>query len=178
MSEHETELVEAARDGDSSAFASLVGGHRQRLYNVCYRICGNHHDAEDALQNALALAWRNLAKFRGASGFGTWVYRIASNTSLELIRRRKDETSLDEDVFGNEVQLADTAPRFEDQITDNDRLNTALESISAEAREALVLQAVGGLKISEIAAHQKSSVSATKVRLHRARKTLQEILQG
>lgn len=61
----EKHLVEAAVNGDERAFATLVSDCKLRAWNVCLRICGNHHDAEDALQSALALAWRNLGKFKG-----------------------------------------------------------------------------------------------------------------
>ncbi|AEI08759.1 ECF-family sigma factor W [Corynebacterium resistens DSM 45100] len=172
----EKALLEAARSGDQRAFASLCEDCRVRAWNVCLRICGNYHDAEDALQSALALAWKNLEKFRGSSTFSTWFYRIASNASLELVRSRKATVSVDDDSFGHEIQLEDFSAQFESSVVENDRVSQALKKIPEKSQEALVLWSVAGLKIQEIAVHQKSSVSATKVRLHRAKKELREIL--
>jgi len=172
----EKALVEAAQNGDERAFSSLVAACRHRAWNVCLRICCNHHDAEDALQSALALAWKNLHKFNGKSSFGTWFYRIATNASLQLIRTRKHTISIDEDSFGNEVELEDFHAEFTESLENQDYLARALETLNIEAREALVLWAVADMKISDIALHQGSSLSATKVRLHRAKKALREIL--
>lgn len=172
------QLLVAARAGDHKAFKALVVDHRLKAWNVCLRICGNHADAEDALQVALVLAWRNLGRFRGEASFGTWFYRIASNSALDLVRRSKDEQSLDQDIFGNEVQVIDYSANFESQLADSEVLNEALSQISLEAREALVLHTVAGLKMSEIATHQNSSASAVKVRIHRAKKKLAAYLGG
>ena len=170
------ELVEQAKNGDQSAFTALLKPHLKIGYNVCYRITGSQHDAEDALAEAMALAYRGMAKFRGDAKFETWFYRIAANASKELMRRKKEAVYIQDDEDG-EIQLADPA------VSDTFRavegmgdITTALNSLSADAREAFVLASVVGLKIAEIAAHQGSSVSATKVRLHRARRTLREML--
>ncbi|APT83913.1 RNA polymerase sigma factor [Corynebacterium aquilae] len=173
---NESALLAAARKGDGQAFGELVTNYRLKAFNACLRITGNHHDAEDALQAAVYLAWKNLDKFRGEAGFGTWFYRIASNAAMDLLRRRKEASSLDEDGFGNEVQLEDSTATFESQLAENDRLNQALDNLTDESREALVLFAVVGMKIAEIAKHQDSSVSATKVRIHRAKKALIPLL--
>ena len=78
----EAVLVMQARDGDQRAFADLVNGHRNQIWAVCLQICGNQHDAEDALQATLLAAWRNLDKFRGEARFSTWMHRIAANNAL------------------------------------------------------------------------------------------------
>ena len=72
----EAVLVMQARDGDQRAFADLVNGHRNQIWAVCLQICGNQHDAEDALQATLLAAWRNLDKFRGEARFSTWMLSL------------------------------------------------------------------------------------------------------
>src|SRR6266540_575627 len=84
----ERELLEAARGGDEDAFGRLVDQYRSELHAHCYRMLGSVHDAEDALQDALLRAWRGLARFEGRSSLRSWLYTIATNTSLRLIERR------------------------------------------------------------------------------------------
>ena len=84
----ERELLEAARGGDEGAYSRLVEPHRTELHAHCYRMLGSVHDAEDALQEALLRAWRGLSKFEGRSSLRSWLYTIATNTSLNVIEKR------------------------------------------------------------------------------------------
>src|SRR5881396_2654515 len=84
----ERELLEAARGGDQEAYRRLVEAHRGELHAHCYRMLGSVHDAEDALQDALLRAWRGLKRFEGRSSLRSWLYRIATNTCLDVIARR------------------------------------------------------------------------------------------
>lgn len=178
----ERELIQQATNGSQAAFSELVTRNETKLWNVCLRITANHHDAEDAFAAAVYLGWKNLAKFRGESGFGTWMYRIASNASYELVRKRRPEVSMDTplgvDDNASPMEFADPTRHFEELIADNDELNAALAQLPEDAREALILAEVAGMKLSEIAEHQSSSLTATKVRVHRARKTMRELLSA
>src|SRR5881296_862900 len=84
----ERELLDAARGGDEDAYRRLVEPHRGELHAHCYRMLGSVHDAEDALQETLLRAWRGLGRFEGRSSLRSWLYTIATNTSLNLIAKR------------------------------------------------------------------------------------------
>src|ERR671915_2064034 len=84
----ERELLEAARGGSDDAFRRLVEPHQTELHAHCYRMLGSVHDADDALQDALLRAWRRLATFEGRSSIRSWLYRITTNSCLDLISRR------------------------------------------------------------------------------------------
>ena len=84
----EATLLENARLGDEHAFAKLTGTYQGELRSYCYRMLGSVQDAEDAVQNALLRAWRGLDKFEGRSSIRSWLYSIATNTTLDITRHR------------------------------------------------------------------------------------------
>lgn len=161
----ESQLLDRARRGEAAAFERLVNDHAQRAWAVCYRITGNSHDAEDALQDALIAAWQNLHRFRGDSRLGTWLHRIAANASLAVVRRRRD-------VVVGELPTgrADAAaPDLYDRLAESDRIEAALRTLPDDFRVALVLRVFGDLSYQEIATHQGVPVQTVKSRLNRAR---------
>lgn len=149
---------------------------------MCLRILGDPHDAAEATQDAYLKAWRGLGGFRGDAMFETWLYRVASNSALSKHRSRRrrqsheagvqDEVLTDMPAVGS-VEAAAGA-RIEVQA-----LETALTRLSEQHRTAVVLRDVYGMNIEEIASQLGISETAAKVRVHRARKKLKEmIFQG
>jgi RNA polymerase sigma-70 factor (ECF subfamily) len=167
----ESDLVARARAGEPAAFERLVSEHAQRAWAVCYRITGNAHDAEDALQEALIAAWQHLSKFRGDARFGTWLHRIAANAALVVLRRRRDVVT-DELPAGAHDVLFDHA----DRLAEADRIEAALRTLPDDFRVALVLREYGDLSYAEISTHQGVPVQTVKSRLNRARQAMASLL--
>lgn len=160
----EVALLRAARVGDAEAFATLVTRHRSLLWAVCLRVTGNAYDAEDALQDTLFQAWRGLHSFQGRSAFSTWLYRIATNSSLRVIRRRRDTLPLPED------QRSDRD--FAESVADADVVQHALRQVPEHFRVALVLFELCDFTYEQIADYQGVGVQTVKSRIHRGRRAL------
>ncbi|GAB1692148.1 RNA polymerase sigma factor [Krasilnikovia sp. M28-CT-15] len=166
-------LVARARAGDSVAFAALAEGCRTRVWAICLRLTGNHADAEDALQDALMAAWQHIGGFRQQARFSTWLYRIAANAALAVVRRRRETPVAPEDQDFL-IVVEDHA----DQFAERDRVQAALAQVPEPFRTALVLREYGDLSYQEIAAHQGIGVQTVKTRLYRARAAVAEHLRG
>lgn len=167
----ERQLVAWAKDGDQLAFARLVEPIYLMLHRVCYRITRHEQDAQDALQTALTAAWANLAGFQARSRFSTWLYQIASNASLELVKRR---TAVPSGTLAEELWTTGRSP--DTIVADVDAVRWALGRIPPDFRAALVLREYAGLTYAEIAAAEGIKVATVKTRIARARQALAELL--
>lgn len=165
----EATLLRRVRAGDEAAFVELIGPVRSAMWAVCVRITGNTHDAEDALQEALVAAWRNIDRFRADSRFSTWLFRIASNAALTVVRRRPD-------VADTVLEIPSDSRDPGDVVGDAERVQEALMSLPESFRVALVLRIYGDLSYEEIGLHQNIPVATVKSRLSRARSMLHDIL--
>lgn len=165
------ELLALCRQGYETAFAELVGRYRNRLWSICFRVTGNREDAEEAVQDTLTSAWQNLHKFRGDAKVSTWLYRIAANASLAIVRKRK-ETVADLDV----IELEDPAPMTADRVADVDAVRRALAELPEDFRVAVVLREFAEMSYADIAEHQGIPVATVKTRINRARKQLITLL--
>jgi len=167
----EAELIERCRAGDQAAFAALIAPSRTKAWAVCVQVTGNRHDAEDALQDTLIAAWQNLDKFRGTAQFSSWLYRIASNAALAIVRKRRA-------LPGDETGLAQrtTGPALADSVVDADAVRHALAQLPEQFRVAVVLREYAQLTYAEIAEHQGVGVATIKSRISRGRMQLVELL--
>lgn len=166
------ELLALCRQGYETAFGELVGRYRNRLWSICFRVTGNREDAEEAVQDTLTSAWQNLHKFRGDAKVSTWLYRIAANASLAIVRKRKDTVVDDFDV----IELEDPAPMTADRVADVDAVRRALAELPEDFRVAVVLREFAEMSYADIAEHQAIPVATVKTRINRARKQLITLL--
>jgi RNA polymerase sigma-70 factor (ECF subfamily) len=172
------DLVAAAQRGDRAAMDQLLRRHYDRVHAVCRRIAGGTRDADDAAQEAMIRVVRNIDKFDGRSAFGTWIYRIATNTALDELRKRKRRPRLhvlDDDGSAPE-QADDLAHRRIDDVTDRITIDAALADLPDEFRAAVVMRDVGDLDYAEIAAALDIPVGTVKSRIARGRRLLVEKL--
>lgn len=174
--------LKLAQAGDHQAFAEIVEQTSPKVFALCLRLSGNEHDALDIMQDTYLRVFRSLDSFRGDSSLSTWIYRIAANcASTQLSKRqRRSERALDVDVdiLGNLPEKAhDRDPELVSESGDDRRrLIAALGSLPFSLRSVVVLYDVYDLSHEEIATELGISRAAVKVRLHRARKKLHELL--
>ena len=174
----DAELVAAAQRGDQLAFGALVQRHRARVHRVLVRITGNEEAASDALQDALLRAWTNIGKFRGESGFFTWLTRIAINEGHRA-RQRADSrpTAHLDDALGERIPgWGDRPDEIFQQREFLAALEAALRRLPIDHRAAVVLRDVEGLSTKEAAGVLGIEEAALKSRLHRGRMALRREL--
>ncbi len=169
------ELLEACRRGEPGAFEELVERTNRQVYTLAYRLVGDRHEAEDVAQEAYLRAYRSLRGFRGDARFETWLYRIVANAAMTQLRRRGRFGDLlgDQDV----VSLQPAARQIEETV-EEDEIKAALQALPLGQRTAVVLKDVYGFSCQEIADEIGVSEGAVKVRLHRARRRLKELIYG
>lgn len=177
-------LVAAAQAGDRQALDRLLRRHYDRMYAVCRRITGHHADAADAAQEAMIAVVRGLDRFDGRSSFGTWAYRIATNASLDELRRRRrrpmvspDRHDLDRPAGPSEVNDPRATERT-DALPDRILIDAALAALPDEFRLPVVLRDVADLDYSQIAEVLDIPLGTVKSRIARGRSQLAALLDG
>lgn len=198
----ERELLQAAREGDERAYGQLVESYRGELHAHCYRMLGSVHDAEDALQETFLRAWRAIAKFEGRSSLRSWLYRIATNTSLNQIEKRPKRVlpvgygpaadphegpgePLVESVWiepypdeqlGLADGLAGPEARYEQRESVELAFIAALQHLPANQRAVLILREVLGFSGKEAAETLETTTASVNSALQRARVTVEDRL--
>jgi len=175
-------LIERAKAGDARAFEDLARREERALYRHALRIVGTTADAEDIVQDALFSAWRSIASFQGLS-FRAWLFRIATNRALDQLRSRKRRPELpldppdDDDVTWAEPVAP--GPDLTQLVGDREALaavETALGSLPAEQRTALLLRDVEGFAYEEISVITSVEIGTVKSRIHRGRLAVRNVL--
>src|SRR5579864_800832 len=188
MEETDAAALARAKAGDRDGFRLLVERHSRSVFRLAYRLTGNEQDAEDVVQETFLRAYKQLQNFESRASFGTWLYRIAANYSLDLIRSRKrhyeQRSNVDEE---SDTMLAipttDPGPdrvAYSGQL--EERISAALAGLTEQERAAFVMRHFEGFSIEEIGATLGLGVSAAKHSIFRAvqklRKTLEPIVSS
>jgi len=186
------ELVERAQQGDGAAFAMLVERHQRQLYRLALRMTGSEADAQEVLQEAFLNAYQKLPLFRGEAQFSSWLYRIAANSALMRLRRKRraPDTLAEQPLelagprFSAEGYLepasnSDWSQRADEKMMSGElgaAINRAVADLPDDYRTVFLLKDVDGLSNEDIANALDLTVPAVKSRLHRARLALREKL--
>jgi RNA polymerase sigma-70 factor, ECF subfamily len=177
--------AEEARKGNQRAFGALVERHSRSVFRLAFRMTGNEQDAEDLVQETFLKAYKQLHRFDGRSAFGTWLYRIAANCSLDLIRVRKNRAERQTSASAGEMtdlldQVAAPGPspeRLARSTQVASLLKPALEQLTDLERTAFVLRHYEGCGIAEIASTLGVETNAAKHSVFRAVQKLRRALQ-
>lgn len=177
--------LEAILAGDRAEFARLVDAYSSSIYRLGLRMLGNPQDAEDVLQNTFLNALTHIQNFEGRSSLATWLYRIAANEALMMIRKKKPEVNLEDVEGGDEdedlrpTQFVDWSALPEDELLSGEGkkvLDEAIRTLPESLRIVFLLRDVEGLSIRETAEALHLTETNVKTRLLRARMFLREAL--
>lgn len=174
--------IDAARNGDQDAFESLVHLYEKRVFALTARMCRNPEDAAEAAQEAFLSAWQGLPFFRGESSFSTWLYRLASNACVDLLRREGRRRAAAGPSLNDEeldLEVADNAPTPEEAAENRElreQIEAGLKALSPEHRQVLILRELHQLRYDEIAQALDLDVGTVKSRINRGRKQLRNFL--
>ena len=177
--------IEALRAGDRAAFARLVDMYYTPIYRLALKMLGHEQDAEDVLQTTFLKALQHVQDFEGRSSLSTWLYRIAANEALMLLRRKRPEVSLDDEPEEAEGELP-----MPEQLTDwcclperellstesKKHLDRAIQKLPEKLRVVFLLRDIEGLSIKDTGEALGLTETAVKTRLLRARLALREQL--
>ena len=172
---NEKELVTKSQNGDRNAFSELVRIHAQGVLNVVYRMCGDMQVAEDAAQETFIQAWLRLPSYRPQTSLRNWLYRIAVNTAIDMLR--KEKRILPGAV--EDLSLMDAEPGPETAVAGLERaemIQDAVLALPEASRAVLVLREYEGLSYQEIASALDIPIGTVMSRLNYARKLLKEKL--
>lgn len=174
------EIVQAVLKGNTKAYSILVDRYQGYVFTLALRVVGTREDAEEVAQDSFIKAYRSLVDFRGDSKFSTWLYTIVNRTSLNFIKKKKHQVySLDSDgVFDAANSLATPlAANILEQKNQRAVIDKAISMLKPEDAEVITLFYLHEQSLEEIAHILGTEINAAKVRLHRARSRLREIME-
>lgn len=179
--------------GDTRSFELLVQRHVHRVYSLSYRVVGNKEEAEDVTQEVFTKVYNNLRKFEQQAAFSTWLYRVATNSALDALDKTKrrpknafhlkkhptDSSSSEGEVDITELPASSAAGPEEAAIRSELRecINRVLKKLEREQARMLLMRDFEDMHYDEIASLLQVSLSAVKMRIHRARLAFQEVFK-
>jgi len=179
--------LQEIRSGNRAEFVKLIDAHSNQIYRLALKMLNNPQDAEDVLQNTFLKAFQNINNFEGRSKISTWLYRIATNEALMIIRKQRPEVNISEESDENDndinspVQFIDWCCLPESEMVSSEskvELDNAIHRLSEALRIVFILRDIEGLSIQETSKILNLTETAVKTRLLRARLNLREQLSA
>ena len=189
IKDEDFDLIQAINSGQADKFHELVKRYEQKLYNFSLRMCRDHSDAEDMIQETFLNVFRYLKDFRYETKFKNWLYKVAASTCIKKRRKSKfapdQELSLDEFLPEDEAEKPDSVPEWAmlplDKLLNEELasvINKTILALPKKYRVVIILRDIEGFSTAETAQILNLSPSNVKVRLHRARLYLRDKLKG
>ncbi|KOO40397.1 RNA polymerase sigma factor SigW [Priestia koreensis] len=177
--------IKQVKKGDQDAFADIVEYYKDKIFQLCYRMLGNRHEAEDSAQEAFIRAYINIHSYDTSKKFSTWLYRIATNLCIDRIRKKKPDYYLDAEVPGTEgldmySQLAADQALPEEEVENhelNEKIDQEILNLPEKYRSAIVLKYIEELSLKEISDVLDLPIGTVKTRIHRGREALRNRLR-
>ncbi|TWD89760.1 RNA polymerase sigma (SigW) subunit [Neobacillus bataviensis] len=171
--------------GDQNAFGEIVEIYKNSVFQLCYRMLGNRHEAEDIAQEAFIRAYVNIQSFKQDKKFSTWLFRIATNLCIDRIRKKKPDYYLDAEVAGTEgltmySQISSDSPLPESEVESLELQETVQKEIlklPEKYRSAIVLKYMEDMSLNEISEILNLPLGTVKTRIHRGREALRQQLR-
>ncbi len=172
--------------GDQNAFAEIVEIYKDKVFQLCYRMLGNRHEAEDIAQEAFIRAYTNIQSFNQDLKFSTWLYRIATNLSIDRIRKKKPDYYLDAEVSGTDgltmysnVAADEALPEEElERLELHETIQGEILKLPEKYRTVIVLKYIDELPLKEISKILDLPIGTVKTRIHRGREALRNQLRN
>jgi RNA polymerase sigma-70 factor (ECF subfamily) len=172
----ERDLILRAKEGSGTAFRLLVERHMRDAYDIAFHFLGCHDDAQDVAQEAFVRAHRGLRSFRGEAEFGTWLYRIVTNLSMNRIRQKKSRARFEVRTDGAVRDLPGPDPGDGRQPDVAAHIERALHELPTLQRAVVMLRHLNGLSTREVSSILKCSEGTVKTHLHRGLKRMRKML--
>lgn len=172
--------------GDHNAFGEIVEIYKDKVFQLCYRMLGNRHEAEDMAQEAFLRAYVNIHTFNTKLKFSTWLYRISTNLCIDRIRKKKPDFYLDAEVAGTDglnmyAQVAANTTMPEDEVESlelQDTIQREILLLPEKYRTVIVLKYIEELSLKEIGEILDMPIGTIKTRIHRGREALRKQLSN
>lgn len=177
------QLITRSQQGDMAAFAELVNQYKQKVFTYAYRMVGNTQDAEDVAQETFLRVYRHLASYDPHRRFATWMYAIANNLCIDVLRRRRPTLSLDQpvndegDLFLEPAATEGNPEQEAEQLELHQAVEAAIASLPESYRSVIILRHVQNLSYDEISRILDLPLNTVKTRIFRAREALAKRLK-
>jgi RNA polymerase sigma factor (sigma-70 family) len=172
--------IDKVLEGNVNAYSVIVDRHKDRVYNLAFRICCNHEEAEEISQDSFLKAYRALGSFKRKSSFSTWLYRIVYNTAISQVRAKRREVLSLEDFPADAEDFIGTGTTEEEDENEYRRslLDFAFQKISDEERSLITLHYYEDMSTEELSEITGISKSNIKVKLFRARQKMLQVIEN